>query len=155
MDQMKRKDFDTLRKQNESISSIQREFDDYVENSNAQILSLTSELNRLKNLDTMRSSTWGTADINSKTPSDTEDESHIKYDNDRSDREKVFENGDQTKDAVAELGEEKTELQNDFKFTEHVPSEMSRKVTPKAFFYDVNHYYFYVILYRETIWKSN
>ena len=51
MDMMKRKDFDTLRKQNESISHLQREFDDFADDANEQIQTLTSELRNYKQLE--------------------------------------------------------------------------------------------------------
>jgi hypothetical protein len=51
MDVMKRKDFDTLRKQNESISHIQREFDDFADDANEQIQTLSAEVLRLKQLE--------------------------------------------------------------------------------------------------------
>jgi hypothetical protein len=45
---MKKKDFDTLRKQNESISHLQREYDEYADNASDQIQALTAELSRYK-----------------------------------------------------------------------------------------------------------
>lgn len=54
MDMMKRKDFDTLRKQNESISHLQREFDDFADNANEQIQTLTAELQRCRQLETAK-----------------------------------------------------------------------------------------------------
>lgn len=53
MDLMKRKDFDTLRKQNESISQIQRKFDDLAHESKEQIQALTVELSRYKQSETL------------------------------------------------------------------------------------------------------
>lgn len=52
LDLMKKKDFDTLRKQNETISHLQREHDNFVQTANEQIQALKSELLKYEDMQT-------------------------------------------------------------------------------------------------------
>ena len=51
LDAMKKKDFDTLRKQNENISHLQREYDTFAQNATEQIQALTAEVHRYKQIE--------------------------------------------------------------------------------------------------------